>query len=327
VDSTIVSPSAAPCSFSLAYGAQAFPASGGSGTIGVSTSSGCAWSVASAPSWVTIGGAPFGVGSGTVAFQVAANSGPARSAGIPVAGLTFTVDQTTASASFSSVGSIAQIAAFSGWNSTVTLLNTSSTASEVIVNFIGDDGTPLALPVFVSGGSSSAPELAAAVDRTIQPGAQLTIRTAGDNSQPAAEGWAQVLAKGGGIGGSAIFAWTASQTQEAVAPLENRTPTAFVLPFDYTGAYATGVAVANLSNQAASIPVVLRDASGASLGTAAISLAPYGHTAFMLATAYPAVTGKTGSLELDVPAGGQISALGIRAAPGGAITSVPVVAK
>jgi hypothetical protein len=36
---------------------------------------------------------------------------------------------------------------------------------------------------------------------------------------------------------------------------------------------------------------------------------------------------KRGTLELDTPAGWQISTLGIRATPGGAITTVPVLAK
>src|ERR1017187_6883682 len=74
-------------------------------------------------------------------------------------------------------------------------------------------------------------------------------------------------------------------------------------------------------------PVVLRDGTGASFGTAtAISLPAYAHTSFMLATNYPTVTGKSGELELDTPTGSQISALGIRAAPDGAITTVPVLA-
>jgi hypothetical protein len=42
---------------------------------------------------------------------------------------------------------------------------------------------------------------------------------------------------------------------------------------------------------------------------------------------YPATTGKRGTLELDTPAGGQISAIGIRADPDGAITSTPVIVK
>jgi hypothetical protein len=86
--------------------------------------------------------------------------------------------------------------------------------------------------------------------------------------------------------------------------------------------------VANLTNQTVSIPVVLRDDTGASLGTVpAIQLAPHAHTSFMLATNYPSVSGHFGTLELDTPTGGQISAVGIRATPGQAITSVPVLAK
>jgi hypothetical protein len=154
------------------------------------------------------------------------------------------------------------------------------------------------------------------------------IQTAGVASQTTVEGWAQVLTNGS-IGGSAVFAWTPpAGSQEAVVPIETSNPSAFVLPFDYTGGYATGVALANLSNQAVSVPVVFRDGTGASLGAAAaIPLAAYGHTSFMLAGSYPAVVGSLGTMELDTPAGGQISALGIRAAPDGAITSVPVIAK
>ena len=60
---------------------------------------------------------------------------------------------------------------------------------------------------------------------------------------------------------------------------------------------------------------------------AAINLPAYAHTSFMLATSYTAVSGHLGTLELGTPSGGQISALGIRATPGGAITTVPVLAK
>jgi hypothetical protein len=120
----------------------------------------------------------------------------------------------------------------------------------------------------------------------------------------------------------------ATGTQEAVVPVANQNSSAYVLPFDYTGGYSTGVALTNLSNQAVSVPVILRDGTGASLGTAAaINLPAYAHTSFMLATNYPAVAGKLGTVELDTPSGGQISALGIRATPGGAITTVPVLAK
>lgn len=154
------------------------------------------------------------------------------------------------------------------------------------------------------------------------------IATAGTASQTTVEGWAEVLANGS-VGGSAVFAWTPpAGAQEAVVPVETRNPSAFVMPFDYTGGYTTGVALANLTNQAVNVPVVLRDNTGAILGAAAaIGLLANGHASFLLAASYPAVAGKLGTMELDTPAGGQISALGIRAAASGAITSVPTLAK
>jgi hypothetical protein len=82
-----------------------------------------------------------------------------------------------------------------------------------------------------------------------------------------------------------------------------------------------------LTNQTVSIPVVLRNAAGVSLGTQApLQLGPDAHEAFVLLTNYPSVANIFGTLELDTPAGGQISALGIRVAPGGAVTTVPALA-
>jgi hypothetical protein len=226
-------------------------------------------------------------------------------------------------------GSMAQVASGGLWNTTITLVNTSATAAQATLSFYGDNGNPLTLPLIFPLTSSNTPQPTSTVTQTIAAEGQLVFETAGTASQANQEGWAQLTATGGNVGGSAVFAWTtATGTQEAVSPIETQNPSAFVLPFDYTGGYATGVALANLSNQAVSVPVVLRDDTGASLGAvAAIQLPAYSHTSFMLATAYPAVTSKRGTLELDTPPGGQISALGIRATPGGAITSVPVIAK
>jgi hypothetical protein len=166
------------------------------------------------------------------------------------------------------------------------------------------------------------------VNQTIAAEAELVIQTAGTASQATVEGRAQLLSTGS-IGGDAVFVWEPTGgAQEAVVPLETRNPIAFMLPFDCTGGYATGVALANLSGQPANIPVVLRDDTGADLGAAVpIQLAAQAHTSFMLATSYPAVAGKRGTIEFDTPSGGQISALGIRAAPDGAITTVPALAR
>jgi hypothetical protein len=169
---------------------------------------------------------------------------------------------------------------------------------------------------------------ASTLDQTIAAGAELVIQTAGTASQATVECWAQLLTNGT-IGGAAVYVWAPTTgSQEAVAPIETANPSAFILPFRYTGGYSTGIALANLTGQAVSVPVVLRDNTGASMGTVpAISLGAYAHTSFLLATNYPAVAGQLGTMELDTPTGGQISALGVRAEPSGAITSVPVLVK
>jgi hypothetical protein len=82
-----------------------------------------------------------------------------------------------------------------------------------------------------------------------------------------------------------------------------------------------------VSNQAANVPVILRDDSGVILGTAAINLAGGGHTSFMLADNYPVVANRRGSVEFRTPAGTQISAIGIRAKKGGSLTTIPVLVK
>jgi pimeloyl-ACP methyl ester carboxylesterase len=226
-------------------------------------------------------------------------------------------------------GSMAQLAAGGLWNSAITLVNTGSTAAQVSLNFYDDNGNALPLPLIYPLTGSTTPVPTSTLTQTIGAEAQLVIATAGTASQATTEGWAQLTATGGNVGGSAVFGFTtAAGLQEAVSPVETRNPSAFVLPFDYTAGYSTGIALANLSSQTVSVPVILRDSTGTSLGAAAaISLPAYAHTSFMLAGSYPAVSGKLGTLELDTPAGGQISALGIRAAPDGAITTVPVVAK
>jgi hypothetical protein len=51
------------------------------------------------PDWVTVTGGGSGIGNGTVSYQVAANAGGIRSGTLTVAGLSFTVQQVSASAS------------------------------------------------------------------------------------------------------------------------------------------------------------------------------------------------------------------------------------
>jgi sugar lactone lactonase YvrE len=318
----------ASCAYGVYPGGQAFPASGGTGSIAITAGAGCPWNISNTLSWVTVTSATSGAGNGTVTYQAAANSGPAQSGSLTVADIPFTVQEAGATAAgMVAAGSMAQISCGGAWNTTITLVNTGAAPAEVVLNFFGDAGSPLPLPLVFPQVSSTAVLLASTLDRTIGAGAQLVIQTAGTASQTNVEGWAQALANGA-IGGEAVFAASTSiGTQESVSPLETRNPSAFFLPFNYTSGYQTGIAIANLSNQTVNVPVALRGANGTSLGPVApIQLKPYAHNSFMLATNYPAVANLFGSMELDTPTGGQISALGIRAAPDGALTTAPVFA-
>jgi hypothetical protein len=87
-----------------------------------------------------------------------------------------------------------------------------------------------------------------------------------------------------------------------------------------------GVAVENISAQAASVGVVIRDDTGAQIGTGSLALQGSGHTSFVLSTQFPVTANRRGTIEFDTPPGGQIGALGIRFTPAGAFTTIPVLA-
>ena len=88
------------------------------------------------------------------------------------------------------------------------------------------------------------------------------------------------------------------------------------------------MALENVSAQTANIPVVIRDDTGAQIGTDTLTLAANGHLAFTLVTdKYPATANIRGTIEFDTPPGAQIGALGIRVPPALTFTTLPALAK
>ena len=86
------------CVVTLPQSSAAAPATGGPGTIGVSTTAGCTWTASPNAPWLTITSGASGSGSGTVNYTVAANTGGARTGTLTVAGQTFTVNQAAGAA-------------------------------------------------------------------------------------------------------------------------------------------------------------------------------------------------------------------------------------
>ena len=87
------------CTYSVNPPSTTLPASGGSGNIGVTTVGGCAWTAAASQTWIHTTSS--GIGSGTVAYTVDANSTTsARAGSITVGGQTFTISQTGATCTY-----------------------------------------------------------------------------------------------------------------------------------------------------------------------------------------------------------------------------------
>lgn len=87
-------PPASSCTYSISPTSRSHGAGAESGSISVSTSSGCSWTAQSNAAWVTITGGASGNGSGTVSYSVVANGGTSQRTGtITAAGQTFTITQ------------------------------------------------------------------------------------------------------------------------------------------------------------------------------------------------------------------------------------------
>ena len=311
------------CSATLAASGQSFATAGGTGTIQINSTPGCAWSVTGGAAWITFTSASSGTGSGSVSYTVALNPDIARSTVLSVGSGTYTIQQSGASAFVSQRGSLAQIVSAGTWKMTLNYLNLGGGTAQAQMDFTGNSGSPLVLPFTFPQQAGSSAVSTSSLTSTLNPGAQLIVESTGPDAQAVAEGWGQLVGPLG-VTGFGIFG-NPTQKWEAVVPLETRDSSRYVLPFDNTGTMATGVAVANLSNSAGNIVAIVRDPQGNVMGSSNILLGPLGHTSFMLTTSFPMTAGQRGTVEFQRPVGGKISALGLRA-NGPSLTTLPVLA-
>ena len=222
-------------------------------------------------------------------------------------------------------GTVAHIASGNGWKTTFVLVNTGANAAQTHLQFFDDYGNPLVLPLSFPQSGDSASVIDTKVDSTLNAGATLVIETTGPLANAVQTGSAQ-LTSNGSVSGFGIFHYEPNG-QEAVVPLENRNASSYILAFDNTGGISTGVAVSNASAQVVSVPVMVRDDSGAPIGTSTVPLAANGHGAFVLTGPFPQTSGIRGTVEFMTPAGAQISVLGIRTPPAHTFTTLPTFSR
>jgi len=91
----------AGCTYSLGGTGRSVPASGVQGaSLGVGAPAGCAWTMVSHDSWITITSSPSGTGNGQVVFSVAPNQATnPRTGTLTIPGRTFTVTQAAGASS------------------------------------------------------------------------------------------------------------------------------------------------------------------------------------------------------------------------------------
>ncbi|MBC7911995.1 MAG: VCBS repeat-containing protein [Pyrinomonadaceae bacterium] len=85
-----------PCSYSISPASQSFSGAGGSGSVALTISGNCDWMAVPSASWISITGGGSGTGNGYISYNVAANTGAARTGTITVGGRTHTISQAAA---------------------------------------------------------------------------------------------------------------------------------------------------------------------------------------------------------------------------------------
>lgn len=131
------------CTYAINATSQPFPGGGGTGTVNVSTSAGCAWTAMSNNGWVRITAGSDGSGPGAVNYAVAANAAAARTGTMVIAGLTFTISQAGAvnpapNLQFSAAN---YSASESAGSATITVTRSGETSRVSNVDFATSDGT------------------------------------------------------------------------------------------------------------------------------------------------------------------------------------------
>ena len=318
----VVPPGTSYCSYALDAAGAALPPSTASGTVQVATDAGCPWNAAADQSWVTFDNASSGSGPGSVTYSIAANTGAARTSTLTVGGQSFAIHQASAaSALLPLAGVLAHFDSGANWESTITVVNTAAAPAEAAVNFFDYKGNPVALPSTFPQTPAQGTQQVATWDQTLAANALAVLDTRQSGTADTV-GSAQLRA-GAGVSGFEVFANLASGQQAAV-PLETRKAPSYLLAFDNTGQLKTGLAIANVSNAAANVNVILRDDTGVQIGNKTEALVAFGHDSFMLSN-WSETGGKRGTVEFDTPPGGQITVLGLRV-NGQALTTLPVLA-
>lgn len=215
---------------------------------------------------------------------------------------------------------IPQIADGGGWQTTLVLTNSGTSAASASLLFFqstGNGSTQGWTPAFLETSSPQGIALPAASSTFLHtPGTSPTL----------SEGWAQLQASPAVVA-YAIFTQVVPgrQNQDGTAPAA---PAAsrILMPFDNTNGFVTTMAIANPNSSSASVTVAMQPGAGQPAELTPISLPPNGYMAFTLPQQFPSTSGFNGLLEFS-SASASFSIIAIRFNATGAFTTSPVYAE
>jgi hypothetical protein len=192
-----------------------------------------------------------------------------------------------------------------GWCTTLYLSNATNAPTSFLVNFVGDDGTPINVPLVGTGTVSS--QIV-----TLAPGATAVLE-ASNSLTYSVEGWANVDLPTGVFGYAVIRRSTEGRAaQEAVVPVTSGSSQRIDLIYDDT-LFTTWVALSNPSDQEVTITATAYASDGVQLGSSDVTLPPHTKEVAALRSlpGMENIAGDKGWATFSVP-NGAVSVLGLR---------------
>jgi hypothetical protein len=221
--------------------------------------------------------------------------------------------------------SFAHIAVGGVWRTAFYITNMSGSRIPYTLSFYDDNGNAMSVPVLGANGTYVP---MTSYSNTISAFGEQNFDVA--NYNPNVQTGQAVLTYDhslGQLGGYSVFQEMipGQPTYEATVPLSG-SDYKFYLAYYHFDGYRCGLALANPSlTSIAHITLTAVDNLGASLFTdRSIALAPGGHLSFDLAAQYPRLNNTRGNLYVTSDSG-RLSAVGLRFAPGGSYTTLPIM--
>jgi hypothetical protein len=247
-----------------------------------------------------------------IATAGTANVTEANSGGANSNAAVFTITTASGGLDFTSALRIADLLDGGGWSTTLIIQNEDSVPVNYAFNFWNDAGAAFALP-FASGAPGT-------LSGTLPVGGIAYAPTAGI-SATLMQGWAEAAASGK-IAVSALFRFTAPGVPDSQGSVNGALSGSNIyVPFDNTSGYITGVAMANTNaTQPLSISMIFRTDTGTQ-SAGQITLPPHAHSAFVLASSFPATAGARGSIQF-ITSTPDLTVLGERFTPSLSFTTL-----